>query len=105
MTLACLRTASSAGTVNARAAGTEDPANVSNHDDNDLPCEEKLEASQREIQRLCEENGQLLKASNAFGQLAERLNTELRQERRVGEGDRRRWERAGAPSRRAGAPS
>jgi hypothetical protein len=76
---------------------------VSNHDDHDVPCEEKLEASQREIQRLCEENTELLKASNAFGQLAERLNTELRQERRIGEGDRRRWDRAGSPSRRARA--
>lgn len=74
-----------------------------NHDELELPCEEKLEASQREIQRLSEENSQLLKASNDFGQLAERLNTALRQERRVGEADRRRWERLGSKPRRSSA--
>jgi hypothetical protein len=79
---------------------------VSNQEDTVASLEERLEASRLEIQRLREENARLLEASTAFGQLAERLNTEL-QERRLGEADRRRWSRLGAPSRRApeGSPS
>jgi hypothetical protein len=74
---------------------------VSDQDDPDIPCEDQLEASQREIQKLREENRELLKASNAFGQLAERLNSELRNERRLGETDRRRQSRPGSMSRRS----
>lgn len=76
---------------------------MSNDDSRDISCEEELEASRREVERLSEENGQLIEASNVFGQLAERLNTELREERRVGDPDRRRWDRAGSKSRRAPA--
>jgi hypothetical protein len=76
---------------------------VSYQEDSDASWEERLETSRLEIQRLREENERLIEASNAFGQLAERLNTELQQERRLGEADRRRWSRLGAPSRRAPA--
>jgi hypothetical protein len=76
---------------------------VSNQEDTSW--EERLEASRLEIQRLREENARLVEASNAFGQLAERLNTELQQERRLGEADRRRWSRLGTPSRRLPAAS
>lgn len=64
-----------------------------------MSLEARLEESRLEIQRLREENARLVEASNAFGQLAERLNTELK-ERRMGEADRRRWARLGSPSRR-----
>jgi hypothetical protein len=83
----------------------EGPTTVSNQEDTDASWEERLEASRLEIQRLREENARLMESSNAFGQLAERLNTELQQERRLGEADRRRWARLGAPSRRASAAS
>lgn len=73
---------------------------VSNDENPDIPCEERLEASQLEIQRLSEQNAQLTEASNAFGQLAERLNLELQQELRLGEPDRRRSPRSGAVERR-----
>lgn len=78
---------------------------MSNQEDSDASWEERLEASRLEIQRLREENARLIEASNAFGQLAERLNTALQQERRLGETDRRRWSRLGALSRRASASS
>jgi hypothetical protein len=68
----------------------------------DLPLEERLEASRLEIQRLREENSRLLEASKVFGQLAERLNTQLQEERRRGEADRRRWSRLGTTPRRSG---
>jgi hypothetical protein len=77
---------------------------MANHDDPDdpeIPCEERLEASRQEMDELREENEQLVKSSNDFGQLAERLNSELRHERRVGQPDRRRWPRVGAVLRRA----
>jgi predicted nucleic acid-binding Zn-ribbon protein len=74
---------------------------MANTDDRDTPCEERLEATKVEINELRENNEQLLKSSNDFGQLAERLNTELQQERRRGQPDRRRWPRIGAVSRRA----
>lgn len=72
------------------------------HDDPETPCEERLQASKLEIVELREEeeNEQLAKSSNDFGQLAERLNSELRPERRLGKPDRRRWPRIGAASRR-----
>ena len=67
------------------------------NDDPDAPWEDQLDASKREIHELRQENEQLSKASNDFGQLAERLNAE----RRRGQPDRRRWPRIGAVSRRA----
>ena len=78
----------------------KDPATVSYKDNGDLPMEERLEASRLEIQRLREENSRLLEASKAFGQLAERLNTQLKEERRLGEADRRKWSRLGSVPRR-----
>ena len=78
--------------------------NVPDYKDCVASLKERLEESRLEIQRLREENARLLEASTAFGQLAERLNTEL-QERRLGEADRRRWARIGSPGRRASAPS
>jgi len=41
------------------------------------------------VQNLEEENQQLRRAAASFGQLAERLNDQLGQERRVAERDRR----------------
>ena len=67
----------------------------------EMRCEEKLEATLQDNQRLREQNGQLLKASNTFGQLAERLNTELRLERRLAGEDRRRQARPSSAPRRA----
>ena len=52
----------------------------------DLPREQQLEASPQ---------------PNQEGQLAERRNAELREERRRGQPDRRRWPRIGAVTRRA----
>jgi hypothetical protein len=74
---------------------------VSNQDDSERSCEEQLAASQQENQRLLEENRQLQRASHAFGQLAERLNLELQEERRTGEADRRRAARPDSTSRRS----
>jgi hypothetical protein len=80
-----------------------DPANVPNHDEmtrNHLSlCEEELEELRRENDRLREENQHLAGASDGFGQLAERLNSALR-ERRVEAFDRRRVARAGSDGRR-----
>ncbi len=45
---------------------------------------EQLEACIETVQRLEEENEQLREAAGAFGQLAERLNQTLRDERRRG---------------------
>ena len=59
----------------------------------------QLEACQETVRELEEENKELRYASGAFGQLAERLNTALREERRRADdrrsvrryyGDRRR---------------
>jgi hypothetical protein len=43
-----------------------------------------LEVCQETVHRLEEENEQLRQSAWAFGQLAERLNRSLREERRVG---------------------
>jgi hypothetical protein len=51
--------------------------------------EEQLEVLRRENDRLREENDHLMSASVGFGQLAERLNTALQVERRIGATDRR----------------
>jgi hypothetical protein len=45
-------------------------------------CEEQLKQYQAKIARLEEENRQLRASAAAFGQLAERLNEELKRERR-----------------------
>lgn len=73
---------------------------VSNPDDHHRSCEDRLAASNLEVERLREENEQLVKASNDFGLLAERLNSERLQDRRTGMADRRRWPRIGALTRR-----
>jgi hypothetical protein len=74
---------------------------MADDDDPEIPCEERLEANRQEMAELREENEHLVKSSNDFGELAERLNLELRHERRLGQPDRRRWPRIGAVSRRA----
>ena len=91
------------GTVHASPVRRRTLRIMPNDEDTEIPCEERLQATEQEIRKLREENGELMKASNAFGQLAERLNTELRQERRLGDADRRRWTRAGTIPRRAPA--
>lgn len=55
-------------------------------------CEEKLK-------HLEEENQHLRAASHAFGQLAERLNITLQEERRHGGKERRQWPRSTADRR------
>jgi hypothetical protein len=55
------------------------------------------------VQRLEEENDHLRKAAGAFGQLAERLNHTLREERRNGT-ERRHGGRAAEDRRRGSAP-
>lgn len=55
-------------------------------------CEEKLK-------HLEEENEHLRDASRAFGQLAERLNTTLQEERRIGGSDRRQQPRSNGERR------
>jgi len=54
----------------------------------------------KRLAQLEEENDQLRRAAEDFGLLAERLNTELRQDRRVGS-DRRREPRSGTERRQA----
>ncbi|MEN3336461.1 MAG: hypothetical protein V7647_137 [Acidobacteriota bacterium] len=61
---------------------------MADHNDTD-----PLAACIETVQRLEEENDQLRKAAGAFGQLAERLNQSLQQERRTGT-DRRDGSRA-----------
>lgn len=46
---------------------------------------DQLEACKETVQRLEEENDQLRQAAGTFGQLAERLNQTLRDERRLGD--------------------
>jgi predicted RNase H-like nuclease (RuvC/YqgF family) len=57
-------------------------------------CEEKLK-------HLEEENEHLRDASRAFGQLAERLNTKLQEERRVAGSDRRQRPRSNGERRQS----
>ncbi len=59
-----------------------------------------LEACKETVQRLEEENGQLRQAAGAFGQLAERLNHNLREERRLGD-ERRAMNRPSGDRRAA----
>jgi hypothetical protein len=63
-------------------------------------CEEELEAVRRENELLREQNHHLADASDDFGQLAERLNTALRAERRIQAIDRRGVVRAEQDGRR-----
>ena len=61
-------------------------------------CEEKLKD-------LEEENEHLRHASRAFGQLAERLNTKLQEERRVAMSDRRQRPRSNGERRQSREPT
>ncbi len=61
--------------------------------------EEELKRCHAEIRRLKAENQDLRRASESFGYLAERLNTELRAERRLNATDRRQTPRD-TPDRR-----
>jgi hypothetical protein len=61
-------------------------------------CHETVEHLEEEREELREENRHLRQAAGVFGQLAERLNLTLREERRQRE-DRRRTPRA-TPDRR-----
>ena len=65
-------------------------------------CLKNIEHLEEEKKQLEEENIHLRQAAGAFGQLAERLNRTLREERRRSE-DRRRVGR-GSPDRRRNAP-
>ncbi len=58
---------------------------------------DSLEQCHRLIRRLLEENAGLRRSGAAFGHLAERLNHQLQEERRVG--DRRRIGRVGEDRR------
>jgi predicted RNase H-like nuclease (RuvC/YqgF family) len=50
--------------------------------------DDELDACIETVQRLEEENEHLRRAAGAFGQLAERLNQTLREERRTGDDPR-----------------
>ena len=63
--------------------------------------EDELARCEAEIRRLRAENLDLRRASETFGHLAERLNQELRAERRLRPADRRQAPR-GTPDRRIG---
>ena len=52
----------------------------------------ELQECEDKVRQLEEENQHLREASDTFGQLAERLNVTLRNERRTGT-DRRQWPR------------
>lgn len=66
---------------------------------NDLDaCIEAVHRLEKEKERLEDENEQLRQAAGAFGQLAERLNQTLRDERRQG-ADRRQTVRPAAERR------
>lgn len=62
-------------------------------------CQDTVEQLQQEQAHLKEENRHLRQAAGVFGQLAERLNVTLREERRKTE-DRRRSHRPGPDRRR-----
>jgi hypothetical protein len=51
-------------------------------------CEEQLEEARQDLTHLEEENQRLRQAANTFGTLAERLNSDLQQERRLAAVDR-----------------
>ncbi|HEY7059640.1 MAG TPA: hypothetical protein VH458_24055 [Vicinamibacterales bacterium] len=62
-------------------------------------CQETVEKLEQQKADLEEENRHLRQAAGAFGQLAERLNVSLRQERRRALLDRRHEPRAAADRR------
>ena len=64
-----------------------------------LRMDDELARCKAEVRELKEENQQLRQASDAFGALADRLNSSLREERRKGETDRRSAVRS-QPNRR-----
>ena len=64
-----------------------------------LRMDEELARCKEEVRDLQEENQHLRQAADAFGALADRLNSSLRQERRTRESDRRSAIRA-HPDRR-----
>jgi len=51
-------------------------------------CQKTVEQLEQQKEQLEEENGHLRQAAGAFGQLAERLSTELREQRRQPGGNR-----------------
>jgi hypothetical protein len=59
-----------------------------------MPDQDELKRCQAEIMRLQAENQELRRASESFGCLAERLNRELRAERRLKTADRNDTQRA-----------
>jgi predicted RNase H-like nuclease (RuvC/YqgF family) len=61
--------------------------------------DEQLKDCLTTVQHLTEENRQLRDAAASFGQLAERLNEALGQERRGSDADRRRQSREGSDRR------
>jgi predicted RNase H-like nuclease (RuvC/YqgF family) len=61
----------------------------------------RLEACEETVRHLEEENRELRDAAGTFGQLAERLNSALRKERREAVGDRRRTDRYDADRRQS----
>lgn len=63
-------------------------------------CIETVHRLEEEKHNLEEENDQLRKAAGTFGQLAERLNQSLQDERRIG-AERRQNSRPAAAERRA----
>jgi predicted RNase H-like nuclease (RuvC/YqgF family) len=65
-------------------------------------CQETVESLVQEQAQLKEENRHLRQAAGVFGQLAERLNVTLREERRKKE-DRRRAHRTDSDRRRGAA--
>jgi hypothetical protein len=66
---------------------------------NDSPKE--LQECEEKVKHLEEENEHLRDASRAFGQLAERLNTKLQDERRVAGSDRRQRPRSNGERRQS----
>jgi predicted RNase H-like nuclease (RuvC/YqgF family) len=61
--------------------------------------DQKLQDCEEKLKQLEEENRHLRDASDAFGQLAERLNITLQEERRRTGNERRQWPRP-EPDRR-----
>ena len=61
--------------------------------------QQELQDCEEKLRQLKEENQHLREASHAFGQLAERLNITLQEERRNGGKERRQWPRSTADRR------
>jgi hypothetical protein len=66
--------------------------------------DEELARCKEEVRELQEENQHLRNAADAFGALADRLNSSLREERRTRESDRRGALRS-QPDRRQSTPT